>query len=305
MNTQPLPPRPVCARAHLLLALCLALLSSTVFAQDDWKWKLAPGQQYRLQMTQATDSTVAYSSKTVKSSHQIEIDLLWTIGDALTEPAGWKTSQTVARIALRMNDSAGNTLQYNSAVDTKPLGAVKEIAAQVAPLLGAKYELSLDSRGQILSAAQTAGAAPAGDQPAAFSPETVSQFLKQPLLILPELKPAPGGKWTHSSELDGPLGKLKQTRTYQFEGLEKLAAAEAAKITQTALLEPLGPPAGKALLKQQDSRGTIWFSPELGRLLQAEQTQTLATERPYRETKITVTLSSTLRTSLVPVAPAP
>jgi hypothetical protein len=53
----------------------------------------------------------------------------------------------------------------------------------------------------------------------------------------------------------------------------------------------------------------ILFSAEEGRLVRAEQVQKLATERPYRETTITVALESKQTTTIAPAgergAPAP
>ena len=53
-------------------------------------------------------------------------------------------------------------------------------------------------------------------------------------------------------------------------------------------------------IKEHQQQGTIFFSSKLGRLIEAEQTQTLVTERPYRETTIIVTLTSKQTTTLKP-----
>jgi hypothetical protein len=51
-------------------------------------------------------------------------------------------------------------------------------------------------------------------------------------------------------------------------------------------------------LKSHEQSGHLLFSPELGRLVSAEQTQKLSTERPYRETTIAVTLTSKQTTTV-------
>ncbi|HEX5106410.1 MAG TPA: hypothetical protein VFV87_21470, partial [Pirellulaceae bacterium] len=54
----------------------------------------------------------------------------------------------------------------------------------------------------------------------------------------------------------------------------------------------------KLSLKSHEQSGHIDFSLDQGRLVSAEQSQKLATERRYRETTIAVTLSSKQTTTM-------
>ena len=52
------------------------------------------------------------------------------------------------------------------------------------------------------------------------------------------------------------------------------------------------------VLKSSELTGKLLFDAEAGRLVSAEQQQTLATQRPYRETTIDVKLTSTQTSTL-------
>ena len=81
--------------------------------------------------------------------------------------------------------------------------------------------------------------------------------------------------------------------------LENLDGKSQAKIAMTANARPGA--GSKFNIKDHQHSGTVLFSIEDGRLVEIDQTQKLVTERPYRETTIVVTLSSTQKTTVTPV----
>jgi hypothetical protein len=205
-------------------------------------------------------------------------------------------------------------VEYDSdaAKKAKPTGAAREVAEAIQPLLAAEVEITMNDRGEVLAARPLNSAAESlfGDAPAAsesaFSKTTIQKLLKQPLAILPEKAVATGDTWTISSDVAAALGPFRQTTTYRLAGESEQDGQKLLKIESTGKFEPVEgaptPPAAlpKPVVKTHEQSGTLLFSPESNRLVQAEQTQKLVTERPYRETTIVVTLESTQKTTIRP-----
>ena len=108
-----------------------------------------------------------------------------------------------------------------------------------------------------------------------------------------------------SSPIAVAAGDFQQVKTYRLAGLTEEGGQSIARLEMTAELDPVGatapgtklppgkrPAVGKLAVKSHQQSGTVQFAVEAGRVTQAEQTQKLVTERPYRETTIVVTLSS-------------
>ena len=97
-------------------------------------------------------------------------------------------------------------------------------------------------------------------------------------------------------------GSFQQETTYQ---LKELADDGVAKISMESKFTPTGAPAttgtvssGTLKVTEHKQTGAIRFAAQAGRVTEAEQTQKLVTERPYRETTITVTLTSKQKTTV-------
>ena len=118
-------------------------------------------------------------------------------------------------------------------------------------------------------------------------------MLRRPLIVLPEKEAKAGDTWTVSSDRTTAAGPLKLETTYRLEGIDNTSMA---RITMTAKAQP--GPGSKTAIKEHQHSGTISFSAPDGHLREIDQKQKLVTERPYRETTITVTLDSTQKTSL-------
>ena len=298
---------------RLFAAGCLlGILASHASAQTELRWKLQPGQEFTVNVEQKTTSDVAYTGKKVTTDISLSMDLGWTVTAA--EEKAITIKQALKRLVFKMESVKVGKVEYDSAVKSRPAGQAREIAAAVAPLLNAEIELQMTPRGEVLSAKPANEAAEkllAGDSVAAgsslISKQAIQQLLRQSLVTLPEKAVAEGDTWMTSTEIDSALGKGQQETTYTYAGTVEEQGEKPVKIDMSAKLD-LAPPAAassKPTIKEHTQSGKVLFSIQEGRVVSAEQEQTLITERPYRDTTIVVTLKSKQTTTLKPVATNP
>lgn len=296
---------------YSLLALCLALLlfASPARGQTTLRWKLAAGESLVVQTQQETSSVVSFSGKKAETKINLGMELLWNVTAADDSEATIK--QTIRRVEFRLESEKGGKIEYDSSAKTRPAGQAREVADAVKPLLGAEVTIRMSPRGEVLDAkpanapAEAIFADPApGAEPGVFSRKVIETLLRQPLAVLPEKPVAEGDTWSATSQLDASLGKFQQTTTYKLVGTVEQDGAQVAKVEFSAAIEPAASVAKAATgkpaltLKSHEQSGHFLFSPALGRLVAAEQNQTITTERPYRETTIVVTLSSKQTTTV-------
>lgn len=296
---------------HTLPAIVLAalaiLLPSVGKAQTELRWKLQPGQQFAVSVQQQTTSDVAYSGKKAATQIDLTMELAWTVTSA--DEKAITIRQALRRLVFTMESPKVGKVEYDSAAKARPSGQAREVAASVAPLLEAEVDITISPRGEVQGAKPANEAAErllASEPDAAGAPllskESIQQLLRQPLVILPEKAVAEGDTWTKSAEIASTLGKLPQETTYRYAGSLDQDGVKLENIEITTGLDLPKSPAGgaKLTIKEHEQSGTVLFSLAEGRVVSAEQTQKLVTERPYREMTIVVTLTSKQTTTLKP-----
>jgi hypothetical protein len=266
-------------------------------AQTLLRWKLKPGEAFSVEIAQHTDSQVAFSGKSAATKIDLELKLAWKVtaatGDAFT------IRQSVERIHETLVTQDMGTIEYDSAAAARPTGQARELADSIKPLIGAEFELVMTLRGEVTSVtpindiAKALLAATDKSESNAAAQEGLQQMLRRPLIVLPEKMVSPNDTWTAASDRTTAAGALKLETTYRLESIDDKSVA---KIAIAAKAQP--GPGSKTTIKEHQHSGTILFSAVDGRLVQIDQTQKLVTERPYRETTITVTLNSTQKTAV-------
>jgi hypothetical protein len=288
--------------AWLLASLLLA--ASTASAQTTLRWQLKQGDRLTIETQQQTTSKVSYVGKETATQIDLALTLGWGVTSADDEV--YTIKQSVRRLLVGIDSAAAGKVEYDSAKRIQPTGAARDIEEAVAPLLKAELQLTMNARGEIVDAQPLGEAAEkllaaGGEQggAAATAGQSMQQLLRQPLVVLPEKEVNPGDAWTRETKLTTPLGPATQTTTYKYVGPAE-SDKDLALIETTGELKltmPAAPGKGVAL-KEHAQSGSILFSTAAGRLARAEQTQTLVTERPYRETTIVVSLSSKQTTTV-------
>lgn len=301
-------------RFGLVLTLAILLVSaSPALAQKNLRWKLAAGDQLQVDVNQQTTSSVIIpgnAMKSVKTKMEMTLETLWTIESA--DEKQIKISQTVKRLAVKLQIGDANPIAYDSAPKTPPVGAAKDFATAAKPLLeeGSALIVTMDTRGEVLSAEPSKKLAELWKIPGAKVPggagskESVEDLLKRSIVLLPEMRvtadDAGKAKWIKEREVEIAIGKVKQSTEFVYAGEVEEGGKKLDKIdfTSKLTLVPGGAKSLKLTLKEQTQTGHALFSAEQGRVVSAEQTQHLVTEAPYRETLITVTVDSTVKTTI-------
>lgn len=287
------------------VALCLVTVPN-LRAQTLLRWKLAAGERLAVAVAQDTNSEVSYSGKTTKTQIKLAMELTWRV--IAVENERIRLEQSIGRLSVSFDAPPAGRVQFDSADQAKLTGPAKEIAASLQPLLAAKVEITMNDRGEILEAKEiNDAAASAGPSAAAalVSQEAIQQLLKQPLVVLPAKPVTIGDNWNTTNELKSALGPAQQTTTFRYTGPAEVEGktVEVIEVTTTLKLTPAT--TAKITLKEHTQKGTVRFDAAAGRVVSAEQTQKLVTERPYRETTIVVTLGSEQKTTVQPPATTP
>jgi hypothetical protein len=298
------------------MVLLLAAASSPALAQKNLRWKLAAGDQLQVNVNQQTTSSVIIpgnAMKSVKTTLEMTLETLWTVDSA--DEKQIKVTQAVKRLAVKLQIGDANPIVYDSATKTPPVGAAKEFATAAKPLLEEESALivTMDPRGEVLSAEPSAKLAELWKTPRTKVPggaggkESVEDLLKRSLVLLPEMgvtaDDAGKARWIKEREVEIAIGKVKQSTEFAYAGAVAEAGQKLDKIdfTSKLTLVPGGAKSLKLTIKEQTQTGHALFSAEQGRVVSAEQTQKLVTEAPYRETIITVTVDSTVKTLVTPL----
>jgi hypothetical protein len=292
--------------APLLVALNLAGAAS---GQTLLRWNLKAGDSFGVVIGQETESLVAYGAKSAATKIDVKVILGWTV--TAVDESGFSIKQSVERIEMDLATPQGPAIHYDSALRIRPVGQARDLAEALQPLVGAEFEIKLSSRGEVLKAEPVNEPAKAlfaanekggdrGDAPRA----TVEKLLRQSLVVLPEKAVTAGESWTTSSELATAAGPQTQETVFTLDKMAQVDGKSQAEISMVSKLSPrvgdssakIGSPRLKIVTHEQ--KGKIWFAPEEGRVTSAEQTQELATEREYQNTKITVKLNSKQQTTV-------
>lgn len=282
-------------------------LAGTAHGQTLLRWKLQAGEAWNTHTQQRTESSVEFSSKSAKTTIDMQLDLHWEVLSA--NETKFTVRQTINRLALNLTSATGSA-EFDSAAKTRPTGLARQLSDALAPLIGAAIETEMNNRGEVLSATATNDAAAALFQREKSSGEadaaaTVQQAIAQSILQLPEQEIAKGGHWQITRELSTPAGPHKLETTYTLVDFIQRDGDELGQLDLQARLVP--PDAASAAasspktpirIKDHQQSGRVLFSVKAGRVVESEQTQTLVTERPYRDTLITVTLQSTQKTTV-------
>ncbi len=280
-----------------LMILVATIWPASASAQTLLRWKLKAGDTFKVEIEQQTDSQVGFSGKMAKTQIELKLTLAWKV--AAASDSGFTIRQIVEQIYEKITTQDMGAIEFDSAASARPSGQARELAESIKPLIGAEFELVMTPRGEITSAtpvndvAKALLAAADKSTPDTSSQEGLQQMLRRPLIVLPEKEAKAGDTWTATSDRTTAAGPLKLETTYRLDGIDNNSVA---RITMTAKAQA-GPGSKTAIKEHQDS-GTISFSAPDGRLMEINQQQKLVTERPYRETTITVTLDSKQTTTL-------
>ncbi|MAD79565.1 MAG: hypothetical protein CMJ50_01810 [Planctomycetaceae bacterium] len=289
--------------AVLVFVLLAGWLVPDLPAQEALRWKFSAGQTLRVSFRQTASTETAGAGARTTIAIVMGMEMTWRVEDVVADGTATMT-QSFDRLTMSMKTGDIASVDYDSAAEPITTPA-KEIAAAVGPLIGPKFHLTMNSRGEILdvklpAAAQEAVAANTREGlKSFFSAEGISRVLRQSVVVFPEQPLVAGAEWKSTSDVASPLGTLKQISVYTYVGGSDRDGRmlEQIKVDSTLQIDPDAARA-KTTIKSQSQTGELWFDRDLGRLVDSQILQKLTTVRPYRDTKIEVRSTSKLTMSI-------
>jgi hypothetical protein len=216
--------------------------------------------------------------------------------------------QSIQRVQLKTTAPDAEPIVYDSASSAKPSGAVKEIAANISPLVGATFAVKMDARGDVRDVTMS-------DETQMKIDALRADSQLKPLLtkdglatlfrlgggILPEKAVKADDTWSANQDIPTPYGTLKQTGAFTYTGTEKLGEKQLDKIglAATAKLEPTKGVAGAKLeTSSQTKTGTLLFDSAAGRAVSSETKLESKSVRTFRDTPINVKITGVTKVEI-------
>jgi hypothetical protein len=254
--------------AVLLLVVGLA---SPAAAQAPIAWKLKPGDQFYLRNETTTKQTLKALNKDVPQN----------------------SKQTIV-LGFKVEEKSGENLILKETVEEVTVKPEKGDPVSDNKLVGATFLLTVSPKWEILKfdGYDKLIDKLAGDDPAvrtaltATLPEEVfKKSVREVMAFLPDRPVKDGETWERTVEEPlGPLGTLRETRTYKLEGKEDVGGKKVDKITYTTALDFK---AGKKVenlpyyvvsgrLEAKEGKGTVHFDAATSQLVEIKSDLKLA-----------------------------
>ncbi len=291
---------------NLVVALLLALpFAATASAQTTLRWKFAPEQKFQVACHQNTEVTTSISGKAQKAYLEMTMELDWEVDDVANDVA--TITQSFTRLAIKTSAPQADAISYDTSSATQPTGAAKELAAGIKPLIGAKFTVKMDARGDVKEvhltdeAQQALTALPADSQlKQVLSPAGLTQLFRLGGGVLPEQAVSAGDTWQAPSQTETPYGKLSQETTFTYNGPSTIAGQILHKISMASTGEfaPKADAVVKIEIKEQTTSGQMLFDSEAGYVTTAETKLVSKSARVFRDNLIQATVESTTKLTI-------
>jgi hypothetical protein len=289
-------PLPIVRPAFMLAVLFL--VAAPTARAEQLRWKLKQGDELQVNTTETVKSTTRYTGQDINSTTTFVIESRWKV-DAVEE-GSFQLTQTIERAKVEILSPMTDPIVYDSSSDQRPTGAARQLQTVLKPLLGTSIKLTMNDRGEV-SSVQLPELSPADAKAGsvaltAATKEILNTALSKPLVVLPEKDVAAGDEWPGQTKTNLPAGEVTTAKTYRLVSFADEADGKQAAIEADGKVDY----SAQSKLKVVDSsfRQTATFDVAAGLLTGSEQTVRVKTEKPYRETTITVDVESTVKTTI-------
>jgi hypothetical protein len=267
----------------LPLAVVAAIWPATRFraAEVDLHWRLAEGARFQVQVAHTTATETTIKDRTTSVTIETTMKMRWTV-ERVDANGTLHISQSFTRFTLKSTGPDGKTAVFDSSSPQEATGD-KSLVQAVRPLLGLRFSVALSRRGEVLDVTQPPETESLLRDLPALSPwkrlitkQGLERTFGPALGILPESPVRVGDRWSHTSEVDSPHGRIVLSNTYTYEGpiqaadrsLERIRAAGEVKVASEATV--FGE-TGK--LPAQQQQGVYLFDRAAGHLVESRLTQ--------------------------------
>jgi hypothetical protein len=250
-------------RSVVAVVLLVAALASPAAAQAPIEWKLKVGDQFYLRNVTKTKQTIK----------------------ALNKDVPQHAEQTIV-LGFKVEEKAGDNFLLKETIEEVTFKPEKGDAVTDTKLAGATFHLTVSPKWEILKfegydklidklAGDDAGVRQA--LTATLPEDVFKKTVREAMAFLPDRPVKDGDTWERSVESPlGPIGMLRETRTYKLEGKDDVGGKKVDKITFTTAVDFK---AGKKVenlnyyvisgqVEVKESKGTVHFDPAASQLVQ-------------------------------------
>lgn len=276
--------RRICCTA--VLAILVAALAADAQADTKLRWQFKPGEKlgYELNMDMTQNMNIA--DMAIKVTMVQRMGMTWDVKEVADDGTATMT-QTMDRIRMDMNPGGGQKpIQYDSQNERQAEGA-EMLAPIFDAMVGKPMTMKITPQGEIkdlkISPEMLAGLKGSAmpQLSSMFSEEGMKQMISRGMLSFPAEPVTVGKTWDSTAEMSNPiLGKQILGFHYEYAGQEKRDGRTLDKIAPsfTIKFEPSPDAQAQVNVKDQSTKGAIYFDNAAGRLVESNVTSTMNLE---------------------------
>lgn len=308
---------------NLLLCICAACFvaaSPRLRADEPLRWKFEVGQKLNYNMTQEMNMSAMGGpvGQQMSTSMKQDMEMTWDVQGVDQKSGEAIIKQKFERVRMHMKTPVGE-FDYDSKSEAAPTGLGAMIAPMYKAMTNGEFEITMTARGEvkdvkipddvIAALKASPGAAAMGD---IATSEGFKKMISQGALVLPEVAPKKGDKWSSKVEMKNPaVGKQTIETTYTYEGTEDKEGTTYAVIKPQLKMEfdnapvaegqpkPATPPLSMKIA-DQSSDGEILFNVAKGRLHATTLTQKVTIEATVGNQTVTQKIDQTIKVNVTP-----
>lgn len=280
-------------------------MAMSAVAQDaPLQWSLKQGDQFTLELLQNTTSETSVDSRGAQINAQTTLQFDWNVTD-IDKDGTATIEQSIASIKLSMGDPQvpKQAVSYDTQSTKKTNSTSRELLKQAKSLLGLKSIVKMSRQGKTISVEIPDETTKQIDQlpealgiKALFSKRGLAELMGASEVAFPT--ESNQKIWNVESNKPTSFGQFKQTRIYELGDVKMVEGKKMQEIlllSQVALAQQPTASKSPTRFKSFKGSGTMLFDLDGGFLAESNSSNTILTEREYREKVIQVSVSTTLR----------
>jgi hypothetical protein len=261
-------------------------LTGSAEAQTELRWKFSPGTEYKGNTESALTIQSEAQGQKIEIAFGQTIDADWKVV-SVDDKGTAAIESTFSRIQFSMKNPLTGELTYDSDSPNPPAGFLASLGPVFNAMKGATFTFKLSPRGEVSDAVIPEGVATALKAISQvqmlapmFSQDTMRQLISAGIHSMPEEPVAAGKTWKNEvNTQDNMQGKIKVLTEYAVEGTETKDGRTLTKIKADSQItrDPVGG-AVPLTIKEQSSKGVIYFDSANGLMAESDFTQTIVAD---------------------------
>ncbi len=255
------------------------------------EWKFEVGKPFYQTMTTKTEQNMKVMNNDVKQTQTQTFYFSWTPQEKLPD-GKWKLEQKILGVKMDI-DIGGAPIKYDSTTPAGTGTASSPLSEFFKALVGSSFTVTIDpktykvteikGRDEFVKKLTDANKQMKPLLDKILSEDALREMAEPTFAVIPADTVEEGKKWTKKTPLDmGPIGKYENEYTYTYKGrekdLDKIEVATKLSYSPPAQAEGIGGLPFRiknAKLESKDSKGTILFNRDKGRVEKSDMSVNL------------------------------